>query len=127
MITMFDTLQYAKKAKEAGFTEAQAEFQAEALAAIMEDNFATKSDLSTLSSELRSEMSALSSELRSEMSALSSELKAKMSLIEKDMHNIRGEIIQLEEKLPYKLTVRLGGMLAAAVTILGVLITVLHN
>jgi hypothetical protein len=33
---MFNTLQYAKRLKEVGFTEAQAEVQAEALAGLIE-------------------------------------------------------------------------------------------
>ncbi|MBS1259593.1 MAG: hypothetical protein MAG551_02666 [Candidatus Scalindua arabica] len=48
---MFDTLAYAKKLKSAGFTEDQAEIQAEALASIIDEKFATKQDLKEL--ELR--------------------------------------------------------------------------
>ena len=44
MITaIFDTLMYAKKLREAGVPEKQAEIQAEALLEIMENNVATKS------------------------------------------------------------------------------------
>lgn len=45
MTAIFDTLQFAKKAKEVGFTEAQAEFQAEEIARIMDETLATKTDL----------------------------------------------------------------------------------
>lgn len=48
---MFDTLAYAKKLKSAGFTEDQAEIQAEALASIIDEKLATKQDLKEL--ELR--------------------------------------------------------------------------
>jgi hypothetical protein len=41
----FDTLQFAKKAEQAGFTKQQAEFQAEALAEIFNEKMATKGDL----------------------------------------------------------------------------------
>jgi len=50
-MTTFDTLTYAKKLREAGFSERQAEAQAEALRAVVEDNLATKRDLKEL--ELR--------------------------------------------------------------------------
>lgn len=44
----FDTLAYSKKLREAGFTELQAEAQAEALAQIVNDHIATKQDLKEL-------------------------------------------------------------------------------
>lgn len=47
----FDTFAYAKKLKLAGFSEQQAEVQAETLAEIIEERLATKQDLKEL--ELR--------------------------------------------------------------------------
>ncbi len=44
----FDTLAFSKKMKEAGFTEKQAEVQAEALAEIIDTNLATKYDIKML-------------------------------------------------------------------------------
>ena len=43
--TTFDTLTYAKMLQEAGFTAQQAEVQAEALRAVVDQNLATKQDL----------------------------------------------------------------------------------
>lgn len=48
MSASFDTLTYAKKLKEAGFTDQQAEAQADALRAIVNDNLATKHDIEEL-------------------------------------------------------------------------------
>ena len=45
---VFDTLEYAKKLKAAGFTDTQAEIQAEALADMFENQIATKRDLRDL-------------------------------------------------------------------------------
>lgn len=42
---MFDTLKYTKKAREVGFTEEQAEFQAEEIAKLIDEKLATKQDL----------------------------------------------------------------------------------
>ncbi len=42
---IFDTLVYAKRAKEVGFNEKQAEFQAEELAKIVNDKLVTKTQL----------------------------------------------------------------------------------
>lgn len=50
---LFDTLSYAKKLKSAGFTDAQAEVQAEALAEIIEQRLATKQDVLELKRDLK--------------------------------------------------------------------------
>ncbi|ODS33852.1 MAG: hypothetical protein SCARUB_01013 [Candidatus Scalindua rubra] len=50
---MFDTLAYAKKLKSAGFTEEQAEIQAEALAGIIDEKLATKQDIRDLSRDIK--------------------------------------------------------------------------
>lgn len=49
----FDTLAYAKKLRQAGFTEAQAEVQAEALASIIDNRLATKEDIIALQRDLK--------------------------------------------------------------------------
>ncbi len=51
--TTFDTLTYAKKLREAGFTEQQAEAQAEALKAVVDENLATKQDIESLRRDMR--------------------------------------------------------------------------
>lgn len=50
--TTFDTLMYAKKLQQAGFTQQQAEIQAEALKEIIDNNLATKQDLKDLEKNL---------------------------------------------------------------------------
>ncbi len=50
--TNFDTLAYAGKLQEAGFTEDQAEAQAEALRSVIDTNLATKQDLKELESRI---------------------------------------------------------------------------
>lgn len=84
----FDTLQYAKKLREAGFSEQQAEIQAEALREIIDDNVATKGDILALQRDIK---------------AVEHALKA------------------TEERLTYKLTIRLGSMIVAGIVVLGVL------
>jgi hypothetical protein len=52
----FDTLSYAKKLKAAGFTDEQAEIQAEALSEIIEERLATKQDLKELELRLKHDL-----------------------------------------------------------------------
>jgi hypothetical protein len=55
----FDTLAYAKKLKKVGFTEEQAEVQAETLADIIDSNLATKRDLKELELNLTIKIGAM--------------------------------------------------------------------
>ncbi len=50
--TTFDTLTYAKVLQEAGFTAQQAEAQADALRAVVDQNLATKQDLKEMETRL---------------------------------------------------------------------------
>jgi len=57
--TIFDTHQYVKRMKQAGFTEEQAEVQATALAELIETKLATKQDLVKLKDELTIRIGAM--------------------------------------------------------------------
>jgi hypothetical protein len=59
MSIAFDTLAYSRKLKQAGFTEQQAEAQAEALAAIVGEKLATKHDLRELEYRLTVRLGAM--------------------------------------------------------------------
>lgn len=74
MAAVFDTLQYAKKLKEAGFTEQQAEVQAEAMAELVDNKLATKQDIL----DLRREISALRQDVARDMKELEYRLTMKM-------------------------------------------------
>lgn len=62
-VTSFDTLAYAKKLREAGFTEQQAEIQAEALRVVVDETLATKHDIELLQRDLQ----AVGKDLRHEL------------------------------------------------------------
>ncbi|MEE8555809.1 MAG: hypothetical protein V3T00_08100, partial [bacterium] len=81
-MTTFDTLTYAKKLQEAGFTEQQAEAQAEALRAVVEENLATKLDLKEMEGRLiheielvRRDMKEMDSSLRHDIKEMDSSLR----------------------------------------------------
>ena len=66
----FNTLAYAKKLKEAGVTEAQAEVQAEALAEIIDERLATKRDLKELEVALKRDMKEMEMRLTIRLGAM---------------------------------------------------------
>lgn len=103
MSTAFDTLAYAKKLKEAGFTEQQAEVQAEALRAVVDANLATKQDVALLQREIKESESGL----RRDMKELETTLRRDMKEIES------------------RITWRLGGLIVAGVGVLAVLMELL--
>jgi hypothetical protein len=59
MAVAFDTLAYARRLRQAGFSEQQAEVQAEALAAVVSETLATKQDLRELEYRLTLRLGAM--------------------------------------------------------------------
>ena len=69
---VFDTLAYAKKLKAVGFTEDQAEVQAEELAKVIDENLATKHDLKVLEIALKRDLKELELHLTLKVGAMMS-------------------------------------------------------
>ena len=105
----FDTLKAATRLQEeAGFDETKARVLVSTFAEGMVENLATKDDIAGLRGEFAG--------LRREFATLAT--KAELATLRGEMHqmdaNLRGEISKVQERL----TVRLGGAIAAAVAIL---------
>ncbi|HYW61581.1 MAG TPA: hypothetical protein VE865_00120 [Bradyrhizobium sp.] len=96
MAWAFDTLGYAKRLREAGVPNPQAEGHAEAAREFIMTELVTKQDLHAGLDNLRTEIDALRTELRTEVSSLRAAI---------DTQTLR-------------LTVRLGGIVAAGIGIL---------
>ncbi|MDP8227758.1 MAG: hypothetical protein P9L89_08990, partial [Candidatus Celaenobacter polaris] len=64
---IFDTLAYAKKLKAVGFTDEQAEVQAETFAEIIDEKLATKQDLKELEISLKRDMKELELRLKHDL------------------------------------------------------------
>lgn len=117
MITSFDTLQTAKRLKEAGFAEAQAE----ALTGVLRDvqeaeqtQLATKSDIGVLDAkigravaELDAKIDRVAAELDAKIDRVAVELRSEFALIRAEMEVLRRD-----------LTIRLGSMIVVATGVL---------
>jgi predicted nuclease with TOPRIM domain len=138
-----DTLAYARRLREAGFSEEQAEGQAHALAAAMTDSLATEQDLKEL--ELRLEVrfekldarfariddriDALEKRLDTRFVELESRTTIRLAEFEKRMDlrlndvktEVRGEMAHLERTL----TMRMGGIMAAGIAVLSAVVKLL--
>jgi hypothetical protein len=89
----FDTLSYARRLKQAGVPEAQAEAMADATRELVVSDFATKGDIAGLRAKLKTEIAALVQRVTASM-----------------------------ETLGLRLTVRLGGLIAIEVAVLAAII-----
>ena len=120
----FDTLKAATRLQEeAGFDETKARVLVSTFAEGMVENLATKDDIAGLRRELttlatkeelatlRGEMKQMDANLRGEMKQMDASLRGEMKQMDA---SLRGEISKVQERL----TVRLGGAIAAAVAIL---------
>ena len=94
-----DTHKAVKKLKEVGFDEAQAEAVVRMVGEAFDDSVATKVDIAELRIEIR--------ELRREIRELRTELRAEAKAI-------RAELRELEQRM----TIKLGGLLVLALTLL---------
>ncbi len=113
-VIAFDTLAYAKKLKSVGFTEDQAEVQAEALAQIIDERLATKQDIFSLKRDIE--------ELKRDMKEMDISLKRDMK--EMDI-SLKRDMKEMELRLKHDLTLRLGAMLTAGIAIIAALVKLL--
>jgi peptidoglycan hydrolase CwlO-like protein len=119
-IPSLDTLDIAKRLKEAGFSDSQAE----AVTTVFRDvraadlgNLATKADIQ----EVRAEIQAMRAEVRAEIQAVRVEVRTDIQSVRAevraDIQSVRADIQHLDNKveiLRRDITIRLGGMIAAA-------------
>jgi len=104
----FDTLQYAKRLKQVGFTEEQAEVQAEALSDLIDDRLATKLDIKELERSMRLDMKELERSMKLDIKEVEKTMKEDVKALEMAM-----------KEMGYKITIKLGGMMVTGVVALG--------
>jgi predicted phage-related endonuclease len=91
----FDTLKFAKRLKEAGFTEQQAEALADAEAEFIEQNLATKRDITDIKrdiADVKRDIKELEVTLRNEIKQLDVTLRGEIKQLDV---TLRGEIKSL--------------------------------
>lgn len=108
---MFNTLAYARRLKEAGFTERQAEAQAEALLEAVSESLITRADLDLAVERLTNRIDQVDRKI----DRVQKELEAKIDRVQKDLET-------KIDQLGLRLTVRLGGMMIAGFGALAILI-----
>jgi hypothetical protein len=131
-----DTLGYAKRLRDAGISQQHAEAHAEAARDFVMAELVTKTDLhaslqaSTTDLQgniqaLKAELQTLKAELQSNVQALKAELQSNVQALKVDLQAFKADLQAVEARLESKidtqtlrLTVRLGGLLAAGIAFL---------
>lgn len=110
-------LLYSKKLEEAGLSRQQAETHLEILEEIVEDEMATKADIQSLKSEATRAVESLKLDTTRAIESLRLDTTRAIEGLKSEIKQFRSEMMQME----YKITIKLGLMLAAAVGILATL------
>ena len=114
MAIALDTLAYARRLREAGFSEQQAEGQAQALAAAMTDTLATKQDVR----DLETRMEARFLQVDTRLSELDKRIEIRFS---EQAARFDGKLADLERRM----TLRLGGIMVAGIGIVSAVVRLL--
>jgi hypothetical protein len=135
-VAVLDTHRIVKRLRDAGLPEAHAEVRTDILRETREldlSQLATKADVAALKGELRSDFAELRAELKGDLAALRADLNgdsealrgelrgdiaALRAELKADIEALRGEMKLLEQRM----TIKLGGMLIAAVAVVGALL-----
>ncbi|MBC8183315.1 DUF1640 domain-containing protein [candidate division KSB1 bacterium] len=117
----FDIFTYAKELMSAGFTEKQAEVQVKTLARIIDERLATKQDILALKRDMKELEASLKRDMKEMEVSLKHDMKEMDTSLRKEMGEIRRDMKEMELRLKHDLTIRLGVMMAAGITIVAAL------
>jgi biopolymer transport protein ExbB/TolQ len=124
----FDTLKFAKRLKEAGFTEQQAEALADAEAEFIEQNLATKRDIDDIKrdiADVKRDIKELEVTLRNEIKQLDVTLRSEIKQLDVKIEQIRSDLARDLKDLEYRMTIKLGTMMVVAVAAMATLVKLL--
>ena len=136
MAIALDTLAYAKRLREVGFSEEQAEGQAQALAAAMSDTFASKQDLRELEARIESRFVQVDARFEylerhfdTRLAELEKRVETRLVELDKRMEvRLAEQAVRFDARMldmERRLTVRMGGMMVASVGVLSALMKLL--
>jgi hypothetical protein len=126
---MINTLQYAKKLEGVGYTREQAEAHVTIMVEVVEDQLVTKEDFKNLRDVTKQDFKDLREVTKQDFNDLRDitkqdfrdlrvEIDARFDRVDQEFRAVRYEMQQLEQRM----TIKLGGMLAAGIAIIATLI-----
>ena len=109
----FDTLKFAKRLKEAGFTEQQAEALADAEAEFIEQNLATKLDIAEIKRDIIDVKRDIN-DVKRDIKELEVTLRNEIKQLDVKIEQIRSDLARDLKDLEYRMTIKLGSMMVVA-------------
>lgn len=113
-IATFDTLRTAKRLKEAGFTESQAERLVEIYEEILESNLATKTDLQNVEKSIKELEVGLKRDMKEFEGGFKRDMKELDSGLKRDM-----------KELEMRMTIKLGSIMVIGISVVVALMKLL--
>lgn len=120
---MFNALKYSQELEKAGFSRDQAEASVKLLIEVMNENFATKSDLNETELKLSSAILAVKSDLRE----TKLELESKIDSVDQKLDSVVQKFDSSIREVEYRLTIKLGTMMTLAIGVTATLMKLLPN
>ena len=120
---MFNALKYTQELEKAGFSRDQAEASLKLLIEVMNENFATKSDLKETELRLESAILATKSDLKESELRLESAIFATRS----DLNAVAQKLDSSIREVEYKMTIKLGAMMTLAIGITATLVKIIPS
>jgi hypothetical protein len=138
MSAAFDTLSYARRMEGVGFTRAQAEAMAEEQAKLIDERLATKTDVAAIQADIealrlaaKADVEALRLSTKADIEALRLSMKADIEALrlsmKADMEAMGFSYKADMELLRRDMTIRLGGIVIAAVAAVSTIMTLLSR
>ena len=121
----FNALKYVEELRNAGMPEKQAEAQIRVLNEVVDSELASKQDVETVRKELKRDIKELELKIETVRKELKRDIKELELKIETVREELKRDIKELELRLTHSLTVRLGGLMALGIVLIGILVKVL--
>jgi len=115
MAYTFDSLGYAKRLRDGGVPQDQAEAHAEAARDFIMAELVTKTDLLATKQELRTSITELQTELRTTKQELQTELHHTKQELQSELRTTKQELQNNIETLSLRLTVRVGAIVVVGI------------
>ena len=115
---MYSNLKYTQKLEAAGFSRDQAEATVTLVVDAMDEHFATKKDFDALRSDMKIEVLSLRHEMKELAMTLRHEMKEMETGIRHDMKEMETGIRHDMKEMESRMTLKLGGIMVAGVTVM---------
>ena len=121
----FDTLAYSKKLRAVGFTEAQAEAQAETIINLMTEQLATKTDMKEIEVALRRDIKEVEAGLKRDIKEVEAGLRRDIKEVELKIKELEISLKRDMKEMEMSITIKLGAIVTTGIAVAATLVKLL--